>query len=90
MDGKYDFVDQMMAGQGMSSANRTLRLRLPFRKAVPPISTGIYTADRLADKIVGVRHNLPGSINLVHGVNDVGTPQSRSVSPAHSPFSTAS
>ncbi len=28
---------------------------------------------RLTDKIVGVRHNLPGSIILVHGVNDVGT-----------------
>jgi pimeloyl-ACP methyl ester carboxylesterase len=36
-------------------------------------ATGIYTAGRLTDKIVGVRHNLPGSIILVHGVNDVGT-----------------
>jgi hypothetical protein len=42
----------------------------PFSRGT---ATGIYTAGRLTDKIVGVRHNLPGSIILVHGVNDVGT-----------------
>lgn len=30
MEGDYDLVDQMMAGLGMSSANRALRLRLAF------------------------------------------------------------
>ncbi|MES2297041.1 MAG: DUF3274 domain-containing protein [Pseudomonadota bacterium] len=35
--------------------------------------TGIYVDGRLSDKVVGVRHNLPGSVILVHGVNDVGT-----------------
>jgi pimeloyl-ACP methyl ester carboxylesterase len=42
----------------------------PFSRGT---TTGIYTEGRLTDKIVGVRHNLPGSIILVHGVNDVGT-----------------
>lgn len=36
-------------------------------------ATGIYTSGRLTDKVVAVRHNLPGAIILVHGVNDVGT-----------------
>ena len=30
MDGDYDLVDQLAAGQGMNSANRALRLRLAF------------------------------------------------------------
>lgn len=42
----------------------------PFSRGT---ATGIFTAGRLTDKVVGVRHNLPGSIILVHGVNDVGT-----------------
>ena len=36
-------------------------------------ATGIYTSGRLTDTVVAVRHNLPGAIILVHGVNDVGT-----------------
>jgi pimeloyl-ACP methyl ester carboxylesterase len=42
----------------------------PFSRGT---ATGIYSEGRLTDKVVGVRHNLPGSIILVHGVNDVGT-----------------
>jgi pimeloyl-ACP methyl ester carboxylesterase len=35
--------------------------------------TGIYVEGDKFEKVVGVRHNLPGAIILVHGVNDVGT-----------------
>lgn len=44
--------------------------KTPFSRGT---ATGIYTSDRLTDKVVAVRHNLPGAIILVHGVNDVGT-----------------
>ena len=44
--------------------------KTPFSRGT---ATGIYTEGRRTDKVVGVRHNLPGSIILVHGVNDVGT-----------------
>lgn len=44
--------------------------KTPFSRGA---ATGIYTSERLTDKVVGVRHNLPGAIILVHGVNDVGT-----------------
>ncbi|WP_256078862.1 DUF3274 domain-containing protein [Massilia sp. YIM B04103] len=36
-------------------------------------ATGVYATKRLNDKIIAVRHNTPGNIILVHGVNDVGT-----------------
>lgn len=36
-------------------------------------ATGIYTEGRTVDKVVAMRHNLPGAVILVHGVNDVGT-----------------
>lgn len=35
--------------------------------------TGVYAANRIKDKKVPVRHNLPGNIIVIHGVNDVGT-----------------
>jgi pimeloyl-ACP methyl ester carboxylesterase len=35
--------------------------------------TGIYVEGEYFEKVVGVRHNLPGAVILVHGVNDVGT-----------------
>ena len=44
--------------------------KIPFSRGT---ATGIYTSGRLTDKVVAVRHNLPGAIILVHGVNDVGT-----------------
>lgn len=44
--------------------------KTPFSRGT---ATGIYTSGRLTDKVVAVRHNLPGAIILVHGVNDVGT-----------------
>ena len=50
--------------------NGTRYDKLPYSRGT---GMGIYMSGRLEDKIVGVRHNLPGSIILVHGVNDVGT-----------------
>lgn len=50
--------------------NGTRYDKLPYSRGT---GTGIYMSGRLNDKIVGVRHNLPGSVILVHGVNDVGT-----------------
>jgi hypothetical protein len=44
--------------------------KTPFSRGT---ATGIYTSGRLTDKVVTVRHNLPGAVILVHGVNDVGT-----------------
>lgn len=44
--------------------------KVPFSRGT---GTGIYTEGRLTDKVVAARHNLPGAIILVHGVNDVGT-----------------
>lgn len=35
--------------------------------------TGVYSANRIKDKKIPVRHNLPGNIIVIHGVNDVGT-----------------
>jgi pimeloyl-ACP methyl ester carboxylesterase len=42
-------------------------------KYVRGTARGIYTSKRRRDKVVALKHNLPGSIILVHGVNDVGT-----------------
>jgi pimeloyl-ACP methyl ester carboxylesterase len=44
--------------------------KVPFSRGS---GTGIYTSGRLTDKVIAARHNLPGSIILVHGVNDIGT-----------------
>lgn len=34
---------------------------------------GVIMTNRAMDKIIPVRHNTPGNIILVHGVNDLGT-----------------
>jgi hypothetical protein len=44
--------------------------KLPFSRGT---GQGVYLPDPLRPKVVGVKHNLPGSIIVVHGVNDVGT-----------------
>jgi len=44
--------------------------KLPFSRGM---GQGITLPGQDNKKIVGVKHNLPGSIILVHGVNDVGT-----------------
>lgn len=36
-------------------------------------ASGVYAPKRLKDKVVPLRHNVPGNIIIVHGVNDVGT-----------------
>lgn len=36
-------------------------------------ASGVYAPNRLKDKVVPLRHNVPGNIIIVHGVNDVGT-----------------
>jgi hypothetical protein len=35
--------------------------------------SGVYAPNRLKDKVIPIRHNVPGNIIIVHGVNDVGT-----------------
>lgn len=50
--------------------SKSIYEKIPFARGN---GTGIHVAKPLKDKIVEVRHNLPGSIILVHGVNDVGT-----------------
>jgi hypothetical protein len=36
-------------------------------------ASGVYAPNRLKDKVIPIRHNVPGNIIIVHGVNDVGT-----------------
>jgi hypothetical protein len=47
----------------------SLYKKLPFERGS---GTGVTLPGQGNKKIVGVKHNLPGSIILVHGVNDVG------------------
>lgn len=43
--------------------------KLPFDRGT---GKGVTLPGQNNKKIVGVKHNLPGSIILVHGVNDIG------------------
>lgn len=36
-------------------------------------ASGVYAPKRLKDKVIPLRHNVPGNIIVIHGVNDVGT-----------------
>jgi hypothetical protein len=47
----------------------SLYKKLPFSRG---IGQGVTLPGQGNKKIVGVKHNLPGSIILVHGVNDIG------------------
>jgi hypothetical protein len=50
--------------------NMGLYKKVPFSRGK---GQGVYLPNPMGPKIVGVKHNLPGSIIVVHGVNDVGT-----------------
>ena len=53
----------------IAAKNASLYKKLPFDRGR---GQGVTLPGRGNKKIVGVKHNLPGSIILVHGVNDVG------------------
>lgn len=45
-------------------------------KKVPYVAggaSGVYAPKRLKDKVISLRHDVPGNIIVIHGVNDVGT-----------------
>lgn len=49
---------------------KSIYKKRPFSRGM---AEGVTLPGQGNKKVVGVRHNLPGSIILVHGVNDVGT-----------------